>query len=219
MALTVHVAENPALQGVLLRLRSRETPRHRFRELLELAGLLLAYEAAPRLPLRRRRVVTPLSAEAEGVEPAGDQVAVVAVLRAAVPMAMGVLRLIEDADLGFVAATRLEDEPRLPDGGFAVETPYWKTPRIRDRHLVLVDPMLATGSTLAKIAERLLAEKPQAVTILNLIAARPGIERLRETLQGVDAALYTAAVDPVLDERGYIVPGLGDAGDRCFGEA
>ncbi len=219
MPLKLHVVENPALQGLLLRLRDQGTPRHRFRELLELAGLLLAYEAAPRLPTRRRRVVTPLQAEATGVEPAGDRVVVVAVLRAALPMAMGVLRLLEDAELGLVAATRLEDRPRLPDGGFEVETPYWKTPRIRGRHLVIVDPMLATGSTLARIAERLLAEEPSAVTVLNLIAARQGIERLEEALGDVDAALYTAAVDPVLDERGYIVPGLGDAGDRCFGEA
>jgi uracil phosphoribosyltransferase len=222
MPARVVVVDNPVLQGILLELRDERTPRRRFRQLLETAGLLLGYEAARSLPTRRRRVRTPLGAEAEGVEPRDEDVVVVAVLRAALPMAYGVLRVLEDAELGVVAATRLDETRRRDEKGglvFQVSTPYWKTPRLRGRALLLVDPMLATGSTLSGIAARLAREEPASITVVSLIATRQGIGRLEEALPGTGFDLYTAAVDPMLDERGFIVPGLGDAGDRAFGEA
>jgi len=221
MPARLHVVDNPVLQGILLELRDRETPRRRFRQLLEAAGMLLGYEASRSLPLRRRSVVTPLGEAAEGLEVRDEDVVVVAVLRAALPMAYGVLRVLEDAELGLVAATRLEDTGREAGGGlvFEVDAPYWKTPRVTGRAVLLVDPMLATGSTLSRIASRLAASSPASVTVLSLIATRSGIARLEESLKDSDFDLYVAAVDPRLDKRGFIVPGLGDAGDRAFGEA
>ena len=212
--------DNPVLQGILLELRDRSTPRPRFRQLLEAAGMLLGYEAARSLPVRKRSVITPLGEKAEGIEPRDDEVVVVAVLRAALPMAMGVLRVLEDAEIGFVAASRLEETRRETREGvvFEVEAPYWKLPPVRDRSVVLVDPMLATGSTLSRIATRVASESPRDIIVVSLIATRPGIKRVEEGLGGMDFDLYTAAVDPRLNERGFIVPGLGDAGDRAFGE-
>ncbi len=221
MPLRVHVVDNPLLQYILLQLRDRETPRPRFRQLLETAGMLLGYEASRSLHTRNRSVVTPLGATVEGVEVADDEAVVVAVLRAALPMAYGVLRVLERAEMGFAAATRLEDTAKRVGDKlvFDVESPYWKTPRLRGRDVVLVDPMLATGSTLARIAGRILDEEPRSLTVVTLIAARQGLSRLEETVAERSVDLYAAAVDPSLDERGFIVPGLGDAGDRCFGEA
>lgn len=222
MPARLHVVDNPVLQGILLELRDRSTPRPRFRQLLEAAGMLLGYEAARSLPVRKRSVITPLGREAEGMEPRDEEVVVVAVLRAALPMAMGVLRVLEDAEIGFVAASRLEETRTEKGGGqlvFEVEAPYWKLPRIKDRSVVLVDPMLATGSTLSRIAARVASENPRDIVVVSLIATRPGIKRVEEGLGSRDFDLYTAAVDPELDERGFIVPGLGDAGDRAFGEA
>jgi len=221
MPARLHVVDNPVLQGILLELRDRSTPRRRFRQLLEMAGLLLGYEASRSLPARRRTVETPLGAVAEGVEPADEEVVVVAVLRAALPMALGVLRVLEDAELGLVAATRLEDTGRRSGGRlvFDIEAPYWKTPRLEGRSVVLVDPMLATGSTLATIASRIAGQRPRSMTLISLIATREGLARVEEALPGWSFDLYTAALDPRLDSRGFIVPGLGDAGDRAFGEA
>lgn len=221
MPARLHVVDNPVLQGILLELRDRETPRRRFRQLLELAGMLLGYEAARSLPRRRRSVETPLGAHAEGIEVADEEVVVVAVLRAALPMAVGVLRVLEDAELGLVAATRLEDTAKRTERGlvFDVESPYWKMPRIENRAVLLVDPMLATGSTLARISADIAEKRPASITVVSLIATRTGIARVEEALAGQSFDLYAAAVDPMLDERGFIVPGLGDAGDRAFGEA
>ncbi|MET1127746.1 MAG: uracil phosphoribosyltransferase [Thermoproteota archaeon] len=215
----VHVASNPALAGVLLRLRDRGTDRERFRELMELAGILLGYEAARFLRTREDSAETPLGAVARVERAADEDLVVVAVLRAALPMALGVLRLFPRASLGFVAAARLEDTARREAGRlhFDVDMAYWKLPPVEGKDVLLVDPMLATGSTLSRIAARIVAEKPARVVVVSLIAARQGIEVVSEALGGVESAIVVAAVDPELDQRGFIVPGLGDAGDRSFG--
>ncbi len=216
-------ASNPALRLVLSKLRDKNTPRWLFRSLLRQAGMLLAYEAARFLPRRRVRVVTPLDAEAWEEVVDDERLVVVAVLRAALPMALGVLDLYPNAELGFVAAARLEDTMRLREGRlfFDVQLSYWKTPPVKGRHVILVDPMLATGSTLSRIAERIAAEKPEGIVVLSLIAAPQGVEVVRETLARHDtqAVILVAAVDEKLNDKGFIVPGLGDAGDRSFGEA
>lgn len=214
----LHVVDNPALQGVLLELRDRRTPRHRFRELLETAGLLLGYEAGRLLQTRVEEVETPLGARAAGARVADEELVIVAVLRAAVPMALGAARLYPRARLGFVAASRLEETGRMEGGRmiFDVDTPYWRLPRLTGRDVMIVDPMLATGSTLARIASRIAREEPRRIVAVTLIATRQGVERLLEAAPR--AQVVAAAVDPELNEKGFIVPGLGDAGDRCFGE-
>ena len=213
----IHIVDNPVLQGILLELRDRRTPGYRFRELLETAGLLLGYEAGRLLATRLDEVETPLGVRESSQRVADEELSVVAVLRAALPMAMGMMRIYPRASLGFVAASRLEDTGRVVGDRMVidVDTHYRKLPAIEGRDVVLVDPMLATGSTLARVAARIAEQKPRRLVVVSLIATRQGIERVLEAAR--DAHIVTAAVDPVLNEHGFIVPGLGDAGDRCFG--
>ena len=218
--LELHVAGNPALQRILLELRDERTEPWRFRELLRLAGILLGYEAARFLPARRDEVKTPLGATASAVRVADEELVIVAVLRAAAPMAMGLLELYPRAVLGFVAASRLEDTGRKQQGRlvFEVDMPYWKVPRVSGKTVITVDPMLATGSTLSRIVARLEREDAKKIVVVSLIATREGLEAIREAVKG-EVVVVAGAVDTELNEKGFIVPGLGDAGDRCFGEA
>lgn len=213
------VVDNPVLSRILIRLRDRGTGRAEFCRLMELAGMLLGYEASGSLPRRIERVITPLGAEAAAEVVDVERVVVVAVLRAALPMAWGVLRVLEGASLGLVAASRLEDTKRIEDGRivFDVDIPYMKTPSVYGKTVLLVDPMLATGSSVSRIASRILSEKPEKLILLSLISTREGISRVEEAAGRQEVIHYTGAVDPYLNERGFIVPGLGDAGDRCFG--
>jgi len=217
----LRVAENPALQLILQKLRDKRTPRPMFRSLLRLAGLLLAYEAAPLLPTRSDTVETPLGVRSTAEVVDDSRLAVIAVLRAAIPMAMGVLDLYPEAELGFVAASRLEDTGRLEGGRivFDVSIPYWKTPRIKGKHVIIVDPMLATGSTLSRVVSRVAEQQPEGITVLSLIATRQGVEAVVSSGENVSLGVIVGSLDPELNDKGFIVPGLGDAGDRCFGEA
>ncbi len=187
---------------------------------METAGLLLGYEAAGSLPRRIKRVTTPLGAEVSSEIVDSNKVVVLAVLRAALPMVWGMLRILEGASVGFVAATRLEDTRRIEDGGivFDVSIPYIKTPSISGRTVIVVDPMLATGSTVSRVVSHMISKKAEKLVLISLISTREGIRRVEEVAGDYSVVHYTAAIDPYLDERGFIVPGLGDAGDRCFGE-
>jgi len=220
------LVDAPAMQYVVARLRSRDTPRWLFRQLMETAGVYLGYEASRLLPTRRVVVETPLG-RAEALEPRDDETVIVAVLRAALPLAWGMLRSLPRAELGLAAARRLEDAAERGEDGaprFRVETGYQRLPRLEGRTLILADPMLATASTLEALLPGLARRGPERVIVASLIASRTGVERalrLLESLGYTDSrgVLMAAAVDPELDERGFIVPGLGDAGDRALGEA
>ncbi len=216
------VVANPALQNILLELRDRDTPPTRFCDLLEEAGFLLAYEASRELPLVKDSVLTPLGAKAEATRVRDEDVVIIAVLRAALPMALGARKLYRRASLGFIAAKRVEEKRRRQGERlvFDVETPYWSIGDMSGRHVILVDPMLATGSTLSRIIERLSEYDPAKIVAISLIATKQGIEALEEAARRarVDLVIYSGALDPVLNEEGFIVPGLGDAGDRCFGQ-
>lgn len=215
------IISNPALQNILLELRNGSTEPPRFCNLLEKAGFILAYEAANDLPLVEDTVITPLGAEARATRVRDEDIVIVAVLRAALPMALGARRLYERARLGFVAAKRIESTRRLLGDKivFDVETPYWSISSTRDKYVILVDPMLATGSTLSRIIKRITSQKPARIIVLSLISTQQGISVVEEAAQetDIDTAIYTGSLDPGLNDKGFIVPGLGDAGDRCFG--
>ncbi len=210
----VRILSNPLLQDVLTKLRDAGTPLPEFRSLLELAGMLMAYEVASYLPVEEVTVETPLGAKASGVRVRDDLVTVVAVMRAALPMAYGVLRVLPRAKLGVVAARRLEEE-RADLKGFEleVEVPYVNIPGDSSVAIV-VDPMLATGSTLKRVIE-ILKGRYEKLIVLSVIATQVGIDRVLEA--ETDALVVALSVDPELNSRAYIVPGLGDAGDRAFG--
>lgn len=216
MSENVRVLDNPVLQDILLRLRDKNTNYPEFRRLMAKAGVFIGYEIAKELDLSVERVETPLGVEAEGVKLRDEDVAVIAVLRAAIPLAMGILETLERAKLGVVSAKRAEEEDAESKGfEMEVDVRYLGLPSSAG-DVVLVDPMLATGSTMAKIIRIIKERYPyRRLFVASVISTSIGIQRVLDAEP--EAKVYTLAVDPKLNKRAYIVPGLGDAGDRAFG--
>ena len=200
--------KHPLVQHKLGMLRDRETPTQRFRQLVNELTLLLTYEATKELATEEVAVETPL--ERTTVQRiSGKKVAVCPILRAGLGMLDGVLSLISGARVGFIGLYRNEDtlEP--------VEY-YVKLPAdIAQRDVILLDPMLATGNSTAAAVQIVKDAGAQSVRLIALIAAPEGIERLVDAHP--DVAIVVAGIDRALNELGYILPGLGDAGDRLYG--
>ena len=204
----VRVFDHPLIQHKLTILRDRRTGHKEFRELVEEVAMLMAFEATSDLPIRTVEVSTPL-ATARGATIAGREIAVVPILRAGLPMEAGILRLIPTARVGHVGIYR--DPASLEP-----HTYYCKLPSdIAERLVLVVDPMLATGGSAVEAIGLLKARGARVVRLMVLIAAPEGVRRVQEGHPDVD--IYTAAVDERLDDHGYILPGLGDAGDRLYG--
>jgi uracil phosphoribosyltransferase len=203
----VTVVAHPLVQHKLAYLRDRETPTVHFRKLANEVTLLLTYEATKDLPTEEAEVETPL--ERTSVQRiAGKKVAVCPVLRAGLGMLDGVLSLVSSARVGFIGLYR--DEETLHPVEY-----YVKLPELDERDAIVLDPMLATGRSSAAAVTAVKAAGARSVTLVCLVAAPEGIERFQG--EHPDVRVVTAAIDRGLDERGYIVPGLGDAGDRLYG--
>ena len=199
---------HPLVQHKLGMLRDVETPTQLFRQLVNELTLLLTYEATKDLATEEVEISTPL--ERTSVQRiSGKKVAICPILRAGIGMLDGVLSLIPAARVGFIGLYRNEEtlEP--------VEY-YVKLPNdIAERDVILLDPMLATGNSTAAAVTTVKAAGANSVRLIALIAAPEGIERLHREYP--DVAVVVAGIDRGLNERGYILPGLGDAGDRLFG--
>jgi uracil phosphoribosyltransferase len=203
----VTVVTHPLVQHKLAYLRDRETPTVHFRKLANEVTLLLTYEATKDFPTEEAEVETPL--ERTSVQRiAGKKVAVCPVLRAGLGMLDGVLSLVSSARVGFIGLYR--DEETLHPVEY-----YVKLPELDERDAIVLDPMLATGRSSAAAVAAVKAAGARSVTLVCLVAAPEGIEHFQG--EHPDVRVVTAAVDRGLDERGYIVPGLGDAGDRLYG--
>ena len=203
----VTVVTHPLVQHKLAYLRDRETPTVHFRKLANEVTLLLTYEATKDFPTEDAEVETPL--ERTSVQRiAGKKVAVCPVLRAGLGMLDGVLSLVSSARVGFIGLYR--DEETLHPVEY-----YVKLPELEERDAIVLDPMLATGRSSAAAVDAVKAAGARSVTLVCLVAAPEGIERFQG--EHPDVRVVTAAIDRGLDERGYIVPGLGDAGDRLYG--
>lgn len=204
----VTVVDHPLVQHKLGLIRDASTPTQSFRQLVDELTLLLTYEATKDLATEETEVATPL--ERTTVQRiSGKKVAVCPILRAGIGMLDGVLSLIAGARVGFIGLYR--DEETLQ----AIEY-YVKLPQdIADRDVFLLDPMLATGNSTAAAVATVKKAGAQSIRLIAIIAAPEGIERLHA--EHPDVAIVVAAVDRGLNERGFIVPGLGDAGDRLFG--
>ncbi len=212
------VVSHPYAEHLLTILRDKSTGLRVFRETMRRMGLLLAMEISREIPSRNVYVETPLGVKAEGRLLDTGRVVVVAVLRAALPLVEGMLEVFEDARLGLVAARRVEEKGMRPDRTFEIELNYTGIPRLgREDVLVVADPMLATGSTLVEAVGKIVSRsgEPGKLVFATVISTRIAVDRLRSRFP--DAVIYTVSVDPELNEKGYIVPGLGDAGDRAFG--
>jgi uracil phosphoribosyltransferase len=208
----VHVADHPLIAHKLTTLRDERTDSPTFRRLADELVTLLAYEATSEVRTVPFEVHTPVAA-AMGVRLAQPRPLVVPILRAGLGMLEGMVRLLPTAEVGFLGMVR--DESTLVATTYADRLPE----HLSDRQVYVLDPMLATGGTLAAAIELLLARGAHDVTAICLLAAPEGLAHLRTTLAGRDAAVsvVTAGLDEKLNEKGYIVPGLGDAGDRLYG--
>jgi uracil phosphoribosyltransferase len=206
--LKVTVVDHPLVQHKLTLMRDKNTPSAIFRKLLREISLLLGYEVLRDLPLSTITIETPLS-EMEAPILQGKKVVFVSILRAGNGLLDGLTDLVPSARIGHIGLYR-DPETLQP-----IEY-YFKVPTdISERPVVLVDPMLATGNSITAAIRRIKAEGAKDLKLVTLLAAPEGIEHLQRTHP--DVHVFTAAIDSHLNSHGYIVPGLGDAGDRMFG--
>ena len=202
------VVEHPLVQHKLSYLRDKETPTVHFRKLANEITLLLTYEATKNFPTEDYEIETPLE-RMTAQRISGKKVAVCPVLRAGVGMLDGVLSLVSSARVGFIGLYR--DEETLE----AVEY-YMKLPDdLNERDAIVLDPMLATGHSSVAAISAVKNAGAQSVTLVCIVAAPPGVEEVHK--HHPDVHIVCAALDRGLNEVGYIVPGLGDAGDRLYG--
>src|SRR5687768_4529716 len=210
----IHVADHPLIAHKLTTLRDERTDSPTFRRLADELVTLLAYEATRDVRVETVTVRTPVG-PAEGVKLASPKPLVVPILRAGLGMLEGMVRLLPTAEVGFLGMIRNEDTleastyaERLPDD-------------LSGRQCYVLDPMLATGGTLAAAIRFLVDRGADHITAICLLAAPEGCERLEKELGGlaIPISIVTAAMDEKLNDKGYIVPGLGDAGDRLYGVA
>lgn len=208
MSKNLTVVDHPLVQHKLSFMRDKTTPSAHFRQLLGEIAQLLAYEATRDLPLEMREVETPLQ-PMQSPYLSGKKLALVSILRAGNGMLYSLLHLIPSARVGFVGLYR--DEETLKPVQY-----YFKVPEdISERDVLAIDPMLATGNSSVAAIDLLKAAGARRITFLCLLAAPEGVARMQEAHP--DVRIITASLDECLNEQGYIVPGLGDAGDRMFG--
>ena len=202
------VVNHPLVQHKLTIMRDKDTPTAVFRQLLREISQLLAYEVTRGMPMTTKSVETPMQSM-EAPTLAGKKLALISILRAGNGLLDGVLELIPSARVGFVGLYR--DEKTLKPVKY-----YFKVPEgLDDRLVIVVDPMLATGNSSVAAIDMLKETGANNIRFLCLLAAPEGIKRMQEAHP--DVPIVTAAVDEKLNESGYIVPGLGDAGDRMYG--
>jgi uracil phosphoribosyltransferase len=202
------VVAHPLVQHKLAILRDRNTPTKIFKELVDEIAMLMAYEAAVNLPLEPCEVTTPLETMT-GARVAGKKLVLVPILRAGLGMVEGILRLIPSARVGHVGLFRDHDTLQPVDY-------YFKVPGdAAEREFFVLDPMLATGGSASAAIARLKKAGATRIRFLCLVAAPIGVERVRR--DHPDVPIIAASLDRELNSVGYILPGLGDAGDRLFG--
>ncbi len=204
----VHILNHPLLQHKLSILRDERTAVKDFRQVVSEIATLMCYEATRDLPLTQVEIQTPVAKGTFGVQ-AGKDLAIVPVLRAGLGMVDGILTLLPSAKVGHIGLYR---DPQTLE---PVEY-YCKLPGdIAEREVIILDPMLATGGSASAAIQFLKGYGCTNIKLMNILAVPEGIQRVHQDHPDVD--IYVAAVDQGLNEQGYIVPGLGDAGDRMYG--
>lgn len=205
---SIHILDHPLIQHKLTFVRDKNTGPKEFRELVEEISMLMAYEVTRGLSLQDYEVETPITKTKARVI-AGKKMGIIPILRAGLGMVNGMLRLVPAAKVGHIGLYR---DPKTLE---PVEY-YAKLPSdIAERDLIVVDPMLATGGSAVAAIDYLKRQGATSIRFVCLIAAPEGLQKLQAKHPDVD--IYTASVDTCLNDHAYIVPGLGDAGDRLFG--
>lgn len=203
----VVLIDNPLAKHYLTILRDKSTPPRIFREYMRRVGFIMGYEVSKLLKWRVTNVETPL-AEASGLEPEG-KLLIIGVLGASIPLINGMWEALPWAGLGLIAAKRIESE-----GGVDVNVFYERIPDDLSNYTVIVaDPMLATGSTMLVALDKIYSRGCRDAVVAVVIASRRGVELLHEK---TDVTVVALAIDPELNDKFFIVPGLGDAGDRSL---
>ena len=204
----VHVVDHPLVQHKLTLMRKKDASTNSFRTLLNELAMLMAYEVTRDMPMQEVEIETPLETmKARVID--GKKLVLVSILRAGTGILDGMLTVVPGARVGHIGLYR---DPKTLQ---AVEY-YFKMPKdMQERDVVVVDPMLATGNSAVAAIERVKALKPKSIKFVCLLTCPEGIATLRKAHP--DVTIYTAAVDRQLNDHGYILPGLGDAGDRIFG--
>ncbi len=208
--------ENTILNKFLAQMRDKDIQRDpmRFRRNMERVGEIMAYEVSKTLNYRTRMVETPLGVAA--VEEIDDKIVVATILRAGLPFHQGFLNFFDDAESGFVSAYRKS----RPDGSFIVDVEYVATSSLIGKTLILVDPMLSTGTSLMLVYDALIrrAGEPEHTHFAAVFASEQGVDYVKRHINPSKYTLWCAAVDEELTSKSYIVPGVGDAGDLAYGE-
>ncbi len=204
----LHVFDHPLIQHKLTLIRDKQTGSKDFRDLVDEVSTLMAYEVTRDLPLMEVEIQTPVS-RAKTKVITGKKLGVVPILRAGLGMVDGILKLVPAARVGHIGLYR--DPETLKPVEYYCKLP----PDVEERELIVVDPMLATGGSVSAAIQFIKDKGCTNIKLMCLIAAPEGIERVQKEHPDVD--IFVAAVDEKLNEHGYIVPGLGDAGDRLFG--
>ena len=204
----VHVMDHPLIQHKLSLMRDQETGPKEFRELLNEISMLMAYEVTRDLPLKTIEIETPIC-RAQTQVIAGKKLAIVPILRAGLGMVDGIMSLVPAAKVGHIGLYR--DPNTLEPVEYYCKLPAYA----QEREILLVDPMLATGGSASAAIGFLKKRGCKNIKLVNLIAAPEGVARVQADHPDVD--IYVAGMDEKLNDHGYIIPGLGDAGDRLFG--
>ena len=205
---TVHVVDHPLIQHKLTLMRQKNCGTKDFRQLLEEISMLMGYEVTRELPLKEIEIETPM-AKCKSKVIAGKKLGVVPILRAGLGMVDGILNLVPAAKVGHIGLYR-DPETHLP-----VEY-YCKLPKdVAERDLIVVDPMLATGGSSVAAINFIKQRGCKSITLMCRVGCPEGVRAVQEAHPDVD--IYIAAIDEYLNENKYIVPGLGDAGDRLYG--
>ncbi|HLR09240.1 MAG TPA: uracil phosphoribosyltransferase [Bacillota bacterium] len=204
----VHVLDHPLIQHKLTYIRDKRTGTKEFRELVDEVAMLMAFEITRNLPLQEKMIETPVM-EAKANVLAGKKIGLIPILRAGLGMVDGMLKLIPAARVGHVGLYR--DPETLQPVEYYIKLPS----DIHERELIVIDPMLATGGSANDAIHSLKNRGAKQIRLMCLVGAPEGVEMIHNEHPDVD--IYLAALDDKLDEKGYIIPGLGDAGDRLFG--
>ena len=193
-----------------IRDQSLQTDRMRFRRNMERIGEIAGYEISRLLPFEEKEIQTPLGISNSKI--LKSQPVLATILRAGLPLHQGLLNVFDKAENAFISAYRKHDR----DGSFEISTGYITSPELENRILIISDPMLATGSSMVKTLQQLRAEgNPAEIHVVTAIACTVGIEYVRRAMPS--CKIWCAAIDDELTAKGYIVPGLGDAGDLSYG--
>jgi uracil phosphoribosyltransferase len=205
--MALHIIDHPLVQHKLSIMRDKETSTMKFRELLQEIAMLMGYEITRDFTLMYEDIETPLM-PMKAPKIAGKKVVVVPILRAGLGMVDGLMKLMPSARIGHIGMYR-DEETCLP------VFYYYKMPTNKDRLVIVTDPMLATGGSACDAISRLKNDGYQSIRLMCLVASPQGVKAVTE--QHPDVDIYIASLDEGLNEKNYILPGLGDAGDRIFG--